>query len=217
MVQKEANREPKRRGRPRTYDPTVAIQQAIEAFWKTGYSGTSLDDLSAATGMNRPSLYAAFGDKQALYLKALDHYWGLGFAAMDEKLAYDKPVADALMQVYDGALALYFSGKGRPRGCFAIGTATAEAVEDPRIRTALNDGLKALDAKFEARIRQALEDGDIRSAADPTFLAMLASATLHTIAIRARAGTPRAELRELAQKAVGVICGDVRGLTVPDR
>jgi AcrR family transcriptional regulator len=207
MVQKETGGELKRRGRPRAYDPDAAIRQAIEAFWKTGYSGTSLDDLSAATGMNRPSLYAAFGDKQALYLKALDHYWGLGFAAMNEKLAYDKPLAEALMQVYDGALSLYFSGKGRPRGCFAIATATTEATEDAKIRTALADGLKILDAKFEARIRAALETGELRGAADPTTLAMLASATLHTIAIRARSGTPRAELRELARKAVGLICG----------
>ena len=71
MVQKG---ESKRRGRPRSYDPEQALQQIMEAFWKTGYSGTSLDDLSAATGLNRPSLYAAFGDKRAIYLKALAHY-----------------------------------------------------------------------------------------------------------------------------------------------
>src|SRR5262249_17102093 len=81
MVQKSApagpGPAPKGRGRPRAYDPETALQTAIEAFWQAGYSGTSLDDLSAATGMNRPSLYGAFGDKRALYLKALDHYWTL--------------------------------------------------------------------------------------------------------------------------------------------
>src|SRR5262252_663893 len=129
MVQKEANKEPKRRGRPRAYDPTAAIQQAIEAFWKTGYSGTSLDEISAATGMNRPSLYAAFGDKHALYLKALEGYWEVGLAAMREALADDGLTLDeALMRFYDGQLSIYFSGGGRPRGCFAVGTATTEAV-----------------------------------------------------------------------------------------
>src|SRR5882724_10797919 len=77
MVQKKskgAKAEPKRRGRPRAYDPATAIARAAETFWKAGYAGTSLDDLSAATGMNRPSLYAAFGDKRDLYLKALEIY-----------------------------------------------------------------------------------------------------------------------------------------------
>src|SRR2546423_14715860 len=75
MVQKRS-KEPERklRGRPRAYDPQVALARAAEVFWKAGYAGTSLDDLVAATGMNRPSLYAAFGDKRALYLKTLEHY-----------------------------------------------------------------------------------------------------------------------------------------------
>src|ERR1044071_6181888 len=62
------------RGRPRAYEPDVALARALDAFWEGGYSGTSLDQLVEATGMNRPSLYAAFGDKQALYLKALRSY-----------------------------------------------------------------------------------------------------------------------------------------------
>jgi AcrR family transcriptional regulator len=207
MVQNDMSPKPKRRGRPRAYDPETAVRQAIKAFWRTGYSGTSLDDVAAATGMNRPSLYAAFGDKRALYLKALDHYWGLGFAAMREALAYDRPVDEALMRVYEESLSIYFSGKGRPRGCFAIGTATAEAVEDPDIRAALARGLQTIDEAFEARLRAARESGELRSNIDPAALALLASATLHTIAIRARAGTPRSELEKLARDAVGVICG----------
>jgi AcrR family transcriptional regulator len=207
MVQKQGA-EPRRRGRPRAYDPEAALRRAIDAFWKTGYSGTSLDDISAATGMNRPSLYAAFGDKHALYLKALEHYWQLGLVVMREALADDDLALDeALMGAYDGQLSIYFSGDGRPRGCFAIGTATTEAAEDPEIRCALVEGLRALDADLEARLRTARETGELKDDADPAALAVLASATLHTIAIRARAGVPRAELREIARKAVSVICG----------
>jgi TetR/AcrR family transcriptional regulator, copper-responsive repressor len=211
MVQKERSGEPRRRGRPRAYDPETALERAIEAFWRKGYSGTSLDDLSAATGMSRPSLYAAFGDKRALYLKALDHYWRRGFAAMREALAYDRPLPEALMGVYGRALSMYFSHRGPPRGCFAIGTAATEAVEDPAIRAVFAGGLLGLDERFEARIRAARRRGEIAADADPATAAMLASATLHTIAIRARAGTPRAELQELARKAVEVICGTSSG------
>ncbi len=111
------------------------------------------------------------------------------------------------MRVYDEQLSIYFSGDGRPRGCFAIGTATTEAVEDAEIRSALADGLRTLDADFEARLRVARETGALKGDADPAALAVVAAATLHTIAIRARVGVPRAELRELARRAVSVICG----------
>lgn len=206
MVQKEKV-EPGRRGRPRAYDPQTALRRTVEAFWSTGYSGTSLAEIAVATGMNRPSLYAAFGDKHALYLKALAHYWQLSFLTMHGALAdTDRALDEALMRVYDEQLSIYFSGDGRPRGCFAIGTATTEAVEDPEIRSALADGLRTLDADFEARLRMACETGELKGDADPAALAVVASATLHTLAIRARAGVPRAELRELARKAVSVIC-----------
>jgi AcrR family transcriptional regulator len=216
VVQNESNPEAasglKRRGRPRAYQPDEALLAIIAAFWKTGYSGTSLDDLTTATGMSRPSLYAAFGDKQSIYLKALDHYWEQGVIAMQEALTYDGPLDEGLMLVYQKALAIYFSGEGRPRGCFAIGTATTEAMQDPKIRAALARGLRRLDDGFEAHIRAAQASGELPGHADPATLAMLASATLHTIAIRARSGTERSELEEIARQTVAMICGK-RALT----
>jgi AcrR family transcriptional regulator len=207
MVQKKIEAGPKRRGRPRAYDPEAALRQVTDAFWRTGYSATSLDELSAATGMNRPSLYAAFGDKHALYLEALAGYWRLSLAATREALAGDGPLDEALMRAYEAALSIYFSGEGNPRGCFVIGTAVTEAVEDSDIRKSLADGFRTMDADFEARFRIALEKGELKSDADPTGLAILASATMQTIAIRARVGIPREELRRLAQMAVTIISG----------
>lgn len=204
MVQK---RKTERRGRPRAYDPQAALLRAMDAFWKNGYAGTSLDDISAATGMNRPSLYAAFGDKQKLYLKALAHYWELRFAEIREALARDQALDEALIGVYEAALSIYFSGDARPRGCFVIGTAVTEAVEDATVRSSLAAGIQAFDADFEARFQRAREKGELKREADPAALAVLATATMHTIAIRARAGISRSELRELARKAVRVMCG----------
>jgi len=207
MVQKRLEAEPRRRGRPRAYDPEAALRQVTDTFWKAGYSATSLDEISAATGMNRPSLYAAFGDKRALYLEALAQYWQLAFADMRESLAEDLPLGEALMRVYDGALSIYFSGDGGPRGCFVIGTAVTEAVEDSEIRQSLATGFHTFDTDFEARFRTAIEQGELKEDADPAALAVIATATMHTIAIRARSGAPRADLRELARKAITVICG----------
>ena len=205
MVQKT---EPKRRGRPRAYDPQAALQQATDRFWRSGYSGTSLDEISAAVGMNRPSLYAAFGDKHTLYIKALQHYWQLSLVTMRDALADgNKSLREALMNAYDAQLSIYFPNSDLPLGCFAIGTATTEAADDPAIRSILAEGLRMLDADLEARIRTARDRGELKDEADPVALALLASATLHSIAIRARAGFPRDELREIARKAVSVICG----------
>lgn len=198
---------PKRRGRPRAYDPERALTCVLESFWKSGYSGTSLDDIAGATGMNRPSLYAAFGGKEELYLKALAQYWSMSRVALREALADDVPLREALMRVYDKAISIYFSGGERPRGCFAIGTAITEAVDNPEIRSALAKGLQALDKGIEARIRAAAARGELKPGADPAMLAMLVSAVMHSIAIRARYGTPRAELKKFARAAVDLICG----------
>jgi len=206
MVQNSGDTEVRRRGRPRAYDPQAALLRAMDAFWKSGYSGTSLDDLSAATGMNRPSLYAAFGDKRSLYLKALEHYWQVALGTMRADLAQDGPLSDSLMRAYEGALAIYFSGNERARGCFVVGTAVTEAVEDADIRESLMTGFLAFDADFEKRFQAAREKGELPEESDPAALATLATAVMHTIAIRARSGASRTELVELARKAIGAIC-----------
>lgn len=201
--------EGKARGRPRAYDPQTALQQALGVFWNTGYSGASLDSIATAAGMNRPSLYAAFGDKHALYIKALEQYWEFAAASMREALTdLELPLAEALQRFYEGQLSIYFSGDGQPRGCFAIGTATTEAVEDPEIREVLSDRLSRLDADLEVRLQAAKNAGELKGDADPAALAVLASSLLHSISIRARAGKSRAELTALARQAIRVICGE---------
>ncbi|AZF37655.1 Transcriptional regulator, AcrR family [Pseudomonas sp. R4-39-08] len=201
--------EGKGRGRPRAYDPQTALQQALDVFWSTGYSGASLDSIATAAGMNRPSLYAAFGGKHSLYIRALEQYWDVACAEMQAALTDSSlTLREALLRFYEGQLSIYFSGEGQPRGCFAIGTATTEAVEDPEIRAVLSDRLGRLDADLEVRLRAAIESGELRGDVDAAALAVLASSLLHSISIRARAGKPRNELTELVRKAVSVICGE---------
>jgi len=203
MVQKPS----KRRGRPPAYVAEVALARATETFWKTGYAATSLDDLAAATGMNRPSLYGAFGNKHALYLKALTDYWDAGHAAMLKVLNSNRPVRDALRRVYEVALDIYFPVGSAPRGCFVIGTATTEAVRDDQIRGSLARVFREIDEAFETRLRLAQQRGEIPKGRDPQPLAMLAAATLHTLAIRSRAGASRSDLEAFADGAVELICG----------
>jgi len=204
MVQKE-RAEPKKRGRPRAYDPGTALARAADKFWKAGYAGTSLDDLAEATGMNRPSLYAAFGDKRDLYLKTLEYYRDEGRALAREVLADRPPLRAFLKRFYDKALALYL--KGGPRGCYSIGTAATVAAVDEGVRAFLAESMRTTDAFLKHQIEKAKERGEIAADADPTALAYLATATLHTLAVRSRAGLPRRELDALVDAAIGIICG----------
>jgi AcrR family transcriptional regulator len=207
MVQKEtssAGGPPKRRGRPRAYDPQVALARAAEVFWKAGYAGTSLDDLVAATGMNRPSLYAAFGDKRDLYLKTLEYYRDEGRALTREALADAPTLRVFLKRFYDKALDLYLAGG--PRGCFSIGTAATVAAVDDGVREFLADSMRTTDSFLKRQIEKAREQGEIPRDADPAALAYLATATLHTLAIRSRAGLSRKELDALVKAAIEVIC-----------
>jgi TetR/AcrR family transcriptional regulator, copper-responsive repressor len=206
MVQKRSQ-EPesaKRRGRPRAYDPQTALARAAATFWKAGYAGTSLDDLVAATGMNRPSLYAAFGDKRELYLKTLQFYVDEYREIARKTLADDPALRVFLKRFYGAALDLYLHGNGR--GCYSIGTAATEATVDPNVREFLADSTRATDAFMKSRIVKAKERGEIAKNADPTALAYLATATMHTIAIRSRAGVSRKDLETLVDAAINVIC-----------
>ncbi|WP_315779344.1 TetR/AcrR family transcriptional regulator [Bradyrhizobium sp. SZCCHNPS1003] len=199
--------EPKRRGRPRAYEPDVALGKALDLFRSTGFAATSLDDLSAATGMNRPSLYGAFGDKRELYIKSYQRYRDNARAVMGEIFRHDWPVREQLQKIFAAALDIYLSGNEGPRGCFTVMTAGSEAVADPDIRAMVQNALTELDKAFAHCFRRAKENGELPADADPAVLARLASATIHSIAVRARAQVPRQELEAIVAGAIDVMVG----------
>ena len=200
---------PKRRGRPRAYQPDVALGKALDLFRKDGFAATSLDDLSAATGMNRPSLYGAFGDKRELFIKSYQRYREDARAAMAGIFRDELPIRQRLARIYAVALDIYLSGES-PRGCFTVMTAASEAVSDPDIRAMVLEGFAELDKAFAACFRRAREKGELPASADPATLAQLASATIHTIAIRARARTPRGELEAIVNGAIDLMVGTAK-------
>ena len=211
MVQKSkpptAATEPKRRGRPRAYEPDVALGKALDLFRTQGFAATSLDDLSEATGMNRPSLYGAFGDKRELYIKSYQRYREEARASMVEIFRQEMPVRRRLERIFASALNIYLSGETGPRGCFTVVTAASEAVGDPDIRAMVLDGLNELDKAFASCFRRAKEKGELPDSADPAVLAQLASATVHSIAIRSRARVSRKELEAIVKGAIDLMVG----------
>ncbi|EIG58940.1 MULTISPECIES: TetR/AcrR family transcriptional regulator [unclassified Bradyrhizobium] len=211
MVQKSkpptAATEPKRRGRPRAYEPDIALGKALDLFRTQGFAATSLDDLSEATGMNRPSLYGAFGDKRELYIKSYQRYREDARASMVEIFRQEMPVRRRLERIFASALNIYLSGETGPRGCFTVVTAASEAVGDPDIRAMVLDGLSELDKAFASCFRRAKEKGELPDSADPAVLAQLASATVHSIAIRSRARVSRKELEAIVKGAIDMMVG----------
>jgi len=215
MVQKSA-RPPsdavqRRRGRPRGFAPETALTQAMDVFWKDGFAATSLDDVSAATGLNRPSLYGAFGDKRALYLQAYSQYRKHVNEAFAPLFAAIEPLRDKLKRILLTALDLYLSGEEGPRGCFTVLTASSDAIADPEIHGLVAAAIDATDRAFGRLFADARAAGELPPNADARRLARIASATIHTLSIRARARIPRAELLPIVDDAVTTICGPESG------
>ena len=195
------------RGRPRAYDRDMALSRAMDKFWEAGYAATSLDDLSSAMSMNRPSIYAAFGDKEALYRQALDHYRASSRSAIGEALSDARPLSHALQDFYERAIEVYLSGETSARGCFMIETALTEAVANRQLRDKLAESLQGLERVLAARIALGQQRGEVRGDANPAELAQVAAAMLYLLAIQARSGATRKSLKTTMKAALNTICG----------
>ena len=200
----------KHRGRPRAYDPDVALAKATEIFWTQGFAGASLDDLSAATGMNRPSLYGAFGDKQTLFKSALDRYMDSSRAAMTEAFRGGGSLRDILTRVYHTALGFYLSDDLGGRGCFLASAGLGQALVDDEVRQTVADGLHELDRAVEGLMQRRQAKGELPSTTDPIALGRVASMMMNALSVRARAGETREQLEATIPVMVGLICGPNR-------
>ena len=214
MVQKTARGAPnpasRKRGRPRAFEAETALTQAMDVFWTDGFAATSLDDVSAATGLNRPSLYGAFGDKRALYLKAYDQYRKRMNEQFQPLFQAHEPLRTKLRRILTAALDLYLSGPDGPRGCFTVLSAASEAIADPDLHGLVGEAIDGTDRAFARLFADARAAGELPEDADPRRLARIASATIHTLSIRARARIPRTELTQIIDDAVTTICGPER-------
>ncbi len=200
MVQKESSA-PKR-GRPRAYDPSEALQAARDVFWLKGYAATSLDDIVAATGMNRPSLYAAFGDKEAIYLAALKMQGELLVGAVAGAVALEMKLKPFLDLFFTRCIDSYLTGAEGPRGCFLVGTALTESLMRADVGAAVRDAFGRCEDQLEQRFKQAKKTGELPKGADARAFAMLVSSTMHELAMLARAGAKRDALAQRAGLAV---------------
>jgi AcrR family transcriptional regulator len=186
------------------------MRHARDTFWRGGYAATSLEDLSAGMGMNRPSIYAAFGDKRSLYLRAVSEYADMSRGWLATALARPRPLRDGLGAVYRYARDFYLAGEDAPRGCFLLGTAVTEANSDPDVRAIVEDTMASFSATFAERFERAERDGELSPHA-PDALAQIATAALNTLAVRARTGASTVVLNALIDATIDVICARPSG------
>jgi TetR/AcrR family transcriptional regulator, copper-responsive repressor len=194
------------RGRPKKYDTQTAIQAAGGVFWARGFSGTSLDDLSAAMDMNRPSIYRAFGDKEAIYRLALAQFTGQMEEGFKGTVLHEADLRKGLRKFYRAALEVYSAGE-IPLGCMVMCTAPSAAVVSPNVQSDLLDVIEQLDARILSRVELAVEQGQITDIADTKSLSKLIQAVLHSLAIRIRAGESKASLQRFADAAILTLLG----------
>jgi AcrR family transcriptional regulator len=189
---------PRSRGRPRSFDTETALKAAAERFRTRGFAGTSLDDLAEATGLARPSLYAAFGDKRALYLATLSRLHQRLEGLFDGIAAARLPRDTLLETIFARTIDGYLTGEVAPSGCLAVATATTEAAADPDIRDALLGIITLQDERMAGLFATA-------GIANPVSAARIVMSVLHSLGVRARAGVPRDELDQIAAECIAMI------------
>jgi AcrR family transcriptional regulator len=160
-------------------------------------------------GMNRPSIYAAFGDKRSLYLRTVSEYADMSRGWLATALARPRPLRDGLSAVYRYARDFYLAGDDAPRGCFLLGTAVTEAQQDADVRAVVENTMASFTAIFAERFERAERDGEL-APHTPGALAQIATAALNTLAVRARTGASTAVLDALIDATVDVICAGPR-------
>lgn len=196
MVQKSA------RGRPRSFDTDQVLGSVRDAFWRHGYSGTSMDQLVAATGLHKPSLYGAFGDKRRLYLETLNRY--LEEAREQIAAALSRPkLADSLTEFAARGILLFT--RNGPNGCFMMATAVPESGGDDELKAVVRSTIESLERALARRFRRAIDDGEIPADSDPDALAMLVAAQHFEMSARARAGFSVEELQARAARNLALV------------
>ena len=192
-----------RRGRPRGFDEREVVDKAQALFWEAGASGVSLDQLSAATGLHKPSLYGAFGGRPGLYVAALDAYIDRGAPNVSGALA-NKPLAAALSAFFEADLDVFCAPSHAP-GCFLIGTAIEAAADNADVRQRVDMVFEGLRKILRKRVKVAVADGDLPNDSDVDAVTEIIFATHVSLSVEARSGSSRADLRKRFKHVVRLI------------
>ncbi len=187
------------RGRPRSFDREQALDRAMDVFWSKGFEGASLSDLTEAMGINPPSLYAAFGDKEGLFVEAVRRY----HARLQGTCPYqEQPTAREAVARLLTDLASIFTDPSHPRGCLAVMAATTSASSSPKLQELLAEQRGQAKARLRARIERGVKEGELPADTDVGALTNFYAAVINGMSLQARDGVSRKGLLAMVDTAM---------------
>jgi AcrR family transcriptional regulator len=190
------------RGRPREFDIDEALDRALEVFWRKGYEGTSLDDLTDAMGISRPSLYAAFGKKDELFRKVIDRYIS-GPACMIAEALKEPTARKAAERVLQEGVAL-ITKPGHPQGCIVVQGALACGKDAEQLRRELVARRAANEAALRQRLERGKAEGELADDVDCADLARFFASLMYGMSVQAASGASRESLLRVVELAMRV-------------
>ena len=188
--------------RPRSFDPDQALDLARDVFWQKGFQSTSLDDITAATGLNKPSLYAAFGDKNALFLKVLDRYHGR-IVAHAERILNEGPSARDAIERWLTGFVPFCSGLKGSRGCLSVNTAVDGAADQKEVRKRIERFNRKLEQLLSSRLRA--DRAQFPDAFDPDAAAHAIMAIYLGLMVMAKDAPDAASVRATLNQAMKLL------------
>jgi len=187
-------------GRPRSFSEGAALDAAMRVFWEKGYEGSSLDDLTAAMGINRSSLYATFGGKEAMFRRVMDRYAEGPLSFLSEALK--QPTARAVVEALLRGTVKFLADSTHPRGCLSLqgGLACGSGAEP--VKQAMIDWRKGGLSQIQKRMQQAHHEGDLAYDVDPKDLARYVSVVMNGLGVQSANGATRMEMNRAANMAL---------------
>ncbi|MFO7155519.1 MAG: TetR/AcrR family transcriptional regulator [Pseudomonadota bacterium] len=193
-----------KRGRPRSFDTSAALLRAMTLFWEKGYEATSLSDLTTAMGIAPPSLYAAFGNKEELFLAAVEEY-AKTYGSYLRRALDEEPTALAAIERILLHAARQFTERGHPRGCLVICGALGTDESAVRVRKVLEDMRRAKERWMRRRIQADVDAGVLPKETDAAALARFADALLEGLCLKARLGASRRDLEKAVEVGLAAL------------
>jgi len=191
-------------GRPREFDETAALQAAVDCFWRRGYEATSMRDLTASMGLSAPSVYAAFGDKQALFSRALERYLDCTTRDRLRRFEDSLPPKDAIHRFFAEIIAHSVNDRQR-KGCFLVNSALEVAAHQSGLGAVIAEQFADIEAFFRRCILAAQADGTAPRGIDATDTARLLLGVLLGIRVLARSAPRRALLEGVVHPALALL------------